>query len=116
MKQYARTVDAPTISEEEKAYNPERPISSLLIHQLRQLHAAEQHLDEKDRTGINISTLHTELAASKYIRKVMKKLLERPGKKSAAKAAKRKAVARKKPTAALKKKTTKKPDTPKKRK
>lgn len=77
MKQYARTVNVPSITEEEQAYNPDRPISSLVMTQLRQLHTAEQHLEEKDRTGINISRLHTELEASKYIRKVTKKLMER---------------------------------------
>src|SRR6266699_2334180 len=74
MTNYARVIDVPAIEEDEKAYNPNRLISSLLMHQLRQLHAAEQYLDPKERTGINLSKIHTELQASKYIRKVMDKL------------------------------------------
>jgi hypothetical protein len=113
MKTYAMEMQVPSIQEAEKAYNPDRPISSLLLHQLRQLHAAEQHLDEKDRTRINISTLHTEAQAGKYIQKVMKKLLARSVKnKKTAIAQKKKAkpVAAMRKTA-LKKKVAKKPAT-----
>src|SRR4051812_9562774 len=74
MKKYAKVVDVPKIDEEEKAYNHDRPISSLLLHQLRHLHAAEQSLPEKDRTDTNVSRLHTEREASKYIQQVMRKL------------------------------------------
>src|SRR5258708_4108589 len=74
MKKYTLVVEVPAIDEDENAYNPDRPISGLLMHQLRVLSIAEQHLPEKSRTRINISRLHTELDASKYIQKVMKKL------------------------------------------
>jgi len=74
MRQYARVVEVPEIEEHEKAYNHSRPISGLVLHQLRHLHAAEQSLPEKDQTGINITKIHTELEASKYIKKVMVKL------------------------------------------
>jgi hypothetical protein len=74
MKKYGMVVDVPKIDEAERAYNHHRPISTLILHQLRHLHAAEQHLPERDRTGINISRLHTELEASEYIQKVTPKL------------------------------------------
>lgn len=94
MKEYARVIEVPAIEEDEKAYNHDRPISSLLMHQLRHLHAAERFLPEKDRSHINISKLHTELEASKYIQKVMKKLHPQTKKKKIVKALKRKPVAR----------------------
>src|ERR1700730_4343059 len=94
MKEYARVVEVPAIEKDERAYNPDRPISSLLMHQMRHLHAAEQFLPEKDRTRINISKVHTELEASKYIQKVMKKLHPQGRKKKVANAGKRKPVAR----------------------
>ena len=74
MKKYAKVVDVPVIEEGEKAYSHDRPISSLLMHQLRHLHAAEQSLPERHRTNVNVSRLHTELEASKYIQKVMRRL------------------------------------------
>jgi len=73
-KQYARVVDVLEITEEENSYNHHRPISGLVLHQLRHLHAAEQSLPPKDRTKININQIHTELEASRYIQKVTKKL------------------------------------------
>jgi hypothetical protein len=77
MKDYKFVVEIPAIEASEGAYNPKRPISSLLLHQLRHLHAVEQQMPEKDQTGINITTLHTEVEASDYIRKVTKKLQAR---------------------------------------
>ena len=89
MKQYAYEVEVPTIEENEKAYNHNRPISSLVLHQLRHFHALEQHLPEKERTNVNITELHTELEASRYIRKVMAKLHPQRKKKTAASKGKR---------------------------
>jgi hypothetical protein len=83
-KQYARVVDVLEITEDEKSYNHHRPISGLLLHQLRHLDAAEESLHPKDRTKINISQIHTELEASRYIQKVMKKLHPLGGKKKKA--------------------------------
>jgi len=91
MKKYALVVEVPAIEEDENAYNHDRPISGLLMHQLRVLNIAEQHLPEKHRTRINISRLHSELDASKYIQKVMKKL-HPPITKKASKGAKRGSV------------------------
>jgi hypothetical protein len=74
MREFARVVEVPIIEENELAYNHDRPISSLVMHQLRHLHAVEQTLPPEERTNINITTLHTELEASRYIEKVMSKL------------------------------------------
>lgn len=74
MREFARVVEVPIIEEDEKAYNHDRPISSLVLHQLRHLHAVEQTLPPEERTNINITTLHTEIEASRYIEKVMSKL------------------------------------------
>ena len=106
MKKYARVIEVPTIEESEKAYDHHRPISSLLMHQLRHLHAAEQVLPEKDRTGVNISQLHTEFEASKYIQKIMKKLHPPDKNKKVVKAGKQKpvAMAKKRHAAAKKRK------------
>ena len=82
MKRYTRVIDVPGIEPGENAYNHHRPISSLVMHQLRHLHAAEQSLPEKDRTRINITKIHTELEASKYIQKVTAKLHPQGRKKS----------------------------------
>ncbi len=86
MKEYVRVVLVPDIDEEEQAYNHDRPISALVMHQVRHLHAAEQLLPPKRRTGININSLHTELEASNYIQQVTKKLHPQGAKESAAKA------------------------------
>ena len=81
--------DAPVVDtidfDEKKAYNPERPISSLIRTQLLHLHHAE-HLviPEKHRTDVNINTLHTERQASEYIQAVTA-LLHKYGKKAAKK-------------------------------
>ena len=96
MKDYKFVVEIPTIEASENAYNPNRPISSLLLHQLRHLHAAEQQLPARDQTGINITTLHTELEASDYIRKVTRKLQVRPSNAASRIAANKRSSSRKK--------------------
>lgn len=81
--------DAPIVDtidfDEKAAYNPDRPISSLIRTQLLHLHHAEYlAIPEKERTNININTLHTERQASEYIQKVTA-LLHKHGKKAAKK-------------------------------
>ena len=108
--------DAPVVDtidfDEKKAYNPERPISSLIRTQLLHLHHAE-HLviPEKHRTNININTLHTERQASEYIQRVTA-LLHKYGKKAAKKSRTKKAsrnkAAVKKAGSKSKKKSTQK--------
>jgi hypothetical protein len=88
MKKYAKVVDVPVIEQHEKAYNHHRPISSLLMHQLRHLQLAEQSLPEKDRSKVNVNQLHTELEASKYIQVVMRKLHPREKQKKSKRAGK----------------------------
>lgn len=81
--------DAPIVDiiefDENEAYNPDRPISGLIRTQLLHLHHAE-HLavPPKERTNININTLHTERQASEYIQRVTA-LLHKHGKKAAKK-------------------------------
>lgn len=101
--------DAPTVDiiefDKEEAYNPDRPISSLIRTQLLHLHHAEYIVvPPKERTNININMLHTEREASKYIQKVTA-LLHKHSNKAAKKVkpAKKKATARK--TAGQSKKT-----------
>jgi hypothetical protein len=82
--------DAPTVDiiefDKKEAYNPDRPISSLIRTQLLHLHHAEHlAIPPKERTNININTLHTERQACKYIQKVTA-LLHKHGKKAAKKA------------------------------
>jgi hypothetical protein len=85
-KVYAMTVDVPEF-DEQAAYDPDRPISSLIRTQLLHLTAAENlALPPKFRTGININTLHTEHQASEYIQRVTT-LLHTHGKAEARKAA-----------------------------
>jgi len=67
--------DAPIVRvlkfDEKKAYNPDRPISSLIRTQLLHLHHAENlQLPLAARTNININNLLTERQASDYIHKV----------------------------------------------
>jgi hypothetical protein len=113
--------DAPTVDiiefDEKEAYNPDRPISSLVRTQLLHLHYAEQlRVPPEEHTNININTLHTERQASKYIQKVTA-LLHKHGKKAAKKSkpAKKKAFvkkaagkSRKKTKSAQKKRTSRK--------
>jgi hypothetical protein len=72
-----KIIDVPEV--EKEAYNPDRNISGLIQMQLIQLSAAERMLPPKQRTGINIATLHTEGQAADYIGKVTA-LLHRAGK------------------------------------
>jgi hypothetical protein len=76
--------DAPVVDiiefDENAAYNPDRPISSLIRTQLVHLHQAEHIVvPAKARTNININTLLTERQSSSYIQKVTK-LLHKYGK------------------------------------
>lgn len=102
--------DAPIVDtidfDEKAAYNPDRPISSLIRTQLLHLHHAEYlAIPEKERTNININTLHTERQASEYIQKVTA-LLHKHGRKAAKKSkpVKKKSVVKK---AAVKSRKTK---------
>ena len=72
-----RMIDVPAV--EKEAYNPDRPISGLIQMQLIHLSTAEQTLPPKQRTGINIATLHSEGQAAEYIQKVTA-MLHRAGK------------------------------------
>lgn len=74
MREFARVVEVPDIEKDENAYNHDRPISSLVMHQLRHLHAAEQSLPPEERTNVNINLLHTEFEASQYIAQVTSRL------------------------------------------
>ncbi|SRR5579871_590755 len=101
--------DAPKVDikefDEKKAYNPDRPISSLIRTQLLHLHHAEHIVvPEKERTNININTLLTERQASEYIQRVTA-LLHKHSKKAV-----------KKPRPARKKTATKAAGKPKKAK
>jgi hypothetical protein len=103
--------DAPTVDtidfDEEEAYNPDRPISSLIRTQLVHLHHAEHlGIPAQERTNININTLHTERQASEYIQRVTALLHKhgaKPGKKSKAKKPGRKKASGKKAAASRKK-------------
>jgi len=69
-KPFEMTIDVPAF-DEKAAYNDQRPISDLIRSQLLHLHQVENlSLAPAYRTGVNINDLHTELDASKYIRKV----------------------------------------------
>jgi cell envelope opacity-associated protein A len=63
-----KMIDVPKV--EKEAYSPDRPISGLIQMQLVHLSAAEQTLPPKQRTGVNIATLHTERQAAEYIGKI----------------------------------------------
>jgi len=80
-KKYARLVEVPEV--EKKAYNHERFISGLVMHQLIHLSTVEQCLPEEHRTGINVSTLHTEGEAADYIGQITAKLHQLKGKRRA---------------------------------
>ena len=103
--------DAPTVDiiefDKKEAYNPDRPISSLIRTQLFHLHHAEHlAIPAKERTNININTLHTERQACRYIEKVTA-LLHKHGKKNAKKSKPaRKKTSAKKTAGKSKKKTT----------
>jgi hypothetical protein len=93
-------IDVPEV--EEEAYNHDRPISSLIHHQLIHLSAAEHCLPREKQTGINISRLHTEQQAAEYIQKVTALLHPEGAEKK--KSSRRKTTARKSRASA--KKTT----------
>jgi hypothetical protein len=81
--------DAPVVDiiefDVKDAYDPDRPISSLIRTQLLHLHHAEHLvLPQNQQTNVNINTLHTERQASEYIQRVTA-LLHRHGKKAAKK-------------------------------
>ena len=67
-KKYAFVVKVPKT--EKGAYNHDRPISSLIEYQMKHLREAEASLPKARQTNIDISTLKTELQASKYIQKI----------------------------------------------
>jgi hypothetical protein len=52
------------------AYNPDRPISSLIEHQIQHLHRVEKALPPRRQTGIDVASIRTERQASNYIQKV----------------------------------------------
>ena len=112
--------DAPVVDtidfDEKEAYNPERPISSLIRTQLLHLHHAEHlSIPPAEQTNININTLHTERQASEYIQRVTA-LLHKHGKKagkrsrtkkpSKKKAAVKKAASKSKKKSAQRKRTS----------
>jgi hypothetical protein len=106
--------DAPMVDiiefDEKEAYNPDRPISSLVRTQLLHLHHAEHlALPLIARTNININTLHTERQASEYIQRITA-LLHEHGARAA-----KKQTPPKKRTSAKKKSSPKKPATVSKR-
>jgi len=69
---YAKVVVVPKTAQ--GAFNPDRPISSLLQHQLKHLREVEQSLPADQETNIDIGTIETERQASDYIRKVTARL------------------------------------------
>lgn len=79
-KQYARIVHVPKT--EAGAFNPHRPISTLIQHQLKHLRDVEKDLPADQQTGIDISKIETELQASDYIQKVTARLHPQGRKKS----------------------------------
>ena len=52
------------------AWNPDRPMSSLLKWQIEHLHAAEMRMPSRYRTEIYVNALRTEGEASNYIEAV----------------------------------------------
>jgi hypothetical protein len=63
------------------AYNPDRPVSSLIANQVLHLYRVEGTLPRRKRTGVNIERIATEGQASRYIRK-MTRLLHPAGAKT----------------------------------
>ena len=53
-----------------KAFNKNRPISTLIQTQIRHLHEVEMALPPEQQTGIDISLIKTEGEASDYIRRM----------------------------------------------
>lgn len=54
----------------QSAWNPNRPMSSLLASQVEHLHKAEQRLPIHHRTDIYVNAIRSEGEASEYIRAV----------------------------------------------
>ena len=52
------------------AFNPHRPVSSLLTTQIEHFYLAEKRLPLRYRTGIYTNAIRTEAEAARYIRKV----------------------------------------------
>jgi hypothetical protein len=52
------------------AYNPDRPVSTLIANQIKHLHDVELTMPADRQTGTDISTLTTERQASRYIQQV----------------------------------------------
>jgi hypothetical protein len=63
------------------AYNPDRPLSSLVANQVLHLYRVEGSLPRRKRTGVNIEGIETEGQASRYIKK-MTRLLHPAGAKT----------------------------------
>lgn len=106
MKKYAFVIEVDEVDAGE-AYDHHRPISGLLLRQVRDLHIAEQHLPVKERTGINIAELHTELDASNFVRRVTERLIAKNRKpKAKVSSRKSKASAKRSDVAKNKRKTT----------
>jgi len=53
-----------------KAWNPNRPMSSLLAWQVEHLHEAEKRLPRHHHTDIYVNAIKTEGEAAEYIQKV----------------------------------------------
>ena len=53
-----------------KAWNPNRPMSSLLAWQLKHLHEAEKRLPMHHHTDIYVNAIKTEGEAAEYIQRV----------------------------------------------
>ena len=56
------------------AYNPDRPVSTLIANQVRHLRRVEGTLSPPQQTGVDIEGITTERQASRYIRKVTRLL------------------------------------------
>lgn len=52
------------------AFNPHRPVSSLLTTQIEHFYLAEKRLPLRYRTGIYTNAIRTEAEAARYIREV----------------------------------------------
>ncbi len=63
------------------SYNPRRPISSLLKHQIFHLKHAESRLPKHHQTKTDVHSIETEGQASDYIHQVTKKLHPQGAKK-----------------------------------
>lgn len=58
------------------AYDPDRPVSSLLKSQMEHLHEAERKLPLRYRSEIYINAIKTEGEAARYIREITEKIHE----------------------------------------